>query len=631
MSSKSGFLRVSVGVPVVKVASCSENVHQIVELMELAHTKKVSLISFPELSLSSHSCGDLFSDTTLLNQSVEALNSLLESTKHLELVGVVGMPLVYNGSILNTAITFLKGKILGVTPKKTAGISRYFASFNLVEPEYITICGQTGVPLVADMTYLLNDTSFTVEFAEDTHVLGAKSSNYSTDFVVTLSAQSEIASTSKYYIDILKSKSLQHNVAFLYSTSGFGESTTDQVPAAKSFIVDSGELLAQSNQLALTNQMVVSELDIAQKRSLRLKNNEVYQSVDRAKTVSVSLQEESLDTLYRPLRKNLFLPSDSSEYAHFVQDTLNLQALALAKRLLHTHTDKVVLGVSGGLDSTIALLVCQRAFEILSLPSKNIIGITLPGMGTSKRTKSNADVLMEELQITSLEISIKAACEQHFKDINHDSSVHDVTFENSQARERTQMLMDYANMHNAMVIGTGDLSELALGWATYNGDHMSMYDVNGSVPKTLIQFMVGIIALESANEKLKKTLLDILDTPISPELIPLSELGSIKQKTEDLVGPYQLHDYFIYNMIKYGYSPTLIYERAKQTFVGEFEPEVIKKWLGTFYRRFFMQQFKRSCSPDGPDVTGVSLSPRGGWLMPSDVTSAIWLKEVEAL
>lgn len=624
MTLNSGYLRVAACSPNVKIASCFENAENIVNQMHSKNKDRVAIFVFPELSITSASCGDLYTDQLLLEASTQALGQIVEDTKELDAVGVVGMPIEFQKSIFNVAAVFYKGEILGLIPKKNCQSGRGFIGSRTEISGSITLDGIDEIAFGNNLNFELNGAIFNVEFYEDGILPPSK-----VDFTIVLSAETATIGTSQRIIDHLVSKSLIENRAFVYASPGFGESTTDSVSSGLSAIIDEGVVLAQSELYSLIPQTAISEIDIAKKQAIR---NRKYSGIDST-SLTIEIDDNDLflvKELHRPLQKNPFLPFKENDTI-FADEAYSLQVMGLVQRMVHTHTEKVVVGVSGGLDSTLALLVCYKAFKVLSLPMSNIIGITMPGFGTTGRTKTNAHILMEQMGITTLEISIKEACELHFKDINHNVEIQDVTYENSQARERTQILMDYANKVNALVIGTGDLSELALGWATYNGDHMSMYGVNSTIPKTMVQYLVRSIALTTADKVLSKSLLDILDTPISPELKPGTSTGGISQKTEDLVGPYELHDFFIYHMIKYGFRPSLIYTRALLTFKEKYADEEIKHWLKTFYRRFFMQQFKRSCSPDGPDVTGVSLSPRGGWQMASDVTATIWLKEIENL
>ena len=449
-----------------------------------------------------------------------------------------------------------------------------------------------------------------------------------------LSADNELVGKNVYLHSLLSQQSARTISAYVFSSCGFGESTTDTVFAGNAIICENGEVVAESERFKMEEQLVITDIDIDKIRHLRQINTTFAESRSMHASVAEFVQtlpvEEKKDTtLLRKIDSHPFIPS-ADRIDECCREILSIQSLGLAKRLLHTHAKSSVVGISGGLDSTLALLVCVNTYDMLGLDRKGIVGVTMPGFGTTDRTYHNAVNLMQQLGITVREISIKDACLQHFSDIGHDVNNHDVTYENAQARERTQILMDVANQAAGMVIGTGDLSELALGWATYNGDHMSMYGVNASVPKTLVRYVVEWYANNTDEEIVKQLLLDIVNTPISPELIPADEDGNIKQVTEDLVGPYELHDFFLYQVLEYGYSPAKIYYLACNAFEGEFDAATIKKWLTTFFRRFFNQQFKRSCLPDGPKV-GLSLSPRGDWRMPSDACSRLWLEECENL
>lgn len=628
MSEGNGFIRVACGVPTVKVASCKENVKNMVCLLEESAHKQISLYLFPELGITSASCRDLYSDDLLLEEALLGLESLRSKSVDLEGILIVGMPLKIENLIYNVAVVLGGGIIQGIVPRKSRGISRCFASFSDACYDIFSVEGVDEAPIGTDLTFTLGDnTTFDIAFAEDGPLLDDRG----VDFTAILSAEPEYAGTAANRSNILKYRSLESNKAYLYSSPGVGESSTDNVYGGYAAIIDSGEVIGESSLFQIASSLICADIDIYEKKALR-KKRAIGKGLEGelSNLVQTGVEVPTLNRVDRGISKTPFVPKDIAPFK-FAKWALEAQATGLAKRMLHIHTEQLVVGVSGGLDSTLALLVCAEACDKLGLPHTNIIGITMPGFGTTGRTKGNAHILMEELGITTLEISIKEACRQHFKDIDHDEHVQDVVFENSQARERTQILMDYANKHNALVVGTGDLSELALGWATYSGDHMSMYGVNASIPKTMIQFMVNELAKEMDNKKLANSLLDVLDTPISPELTSGSESGGILQKTEDLVGPYELHDFFIYYLLKYGYRPSVIFERAKLAFASDYEENVIKHWLSVFYRRFFMQQFKRSCSPDGPDVTGVSLSPRGAWEMVSDVASDLWLREIDSL
>ena len=515
---------------------------------------------------------------------------------------------------------------------------RWFSSsLSHADNAVVRLCGQL-VPVSCNLLFDTPSACFGIEISEDLWAPVPPSSELAVkgaDIIFNLCANTEGISKHSYLRSLLAQQSARCYAGYVYASSGFGESTTDVVFGGDAFIFENGEMLAASERFSLESQMVMSEIDVERLRSERLTNNAFTTSVrayiDHPAThISTELVTSREIALTRTVEPHPFVPANIDLDAR-CEEIFSIQVLGLAKRLVHTNCKSVVVGISGGLDSTLALLVCVKTFDKLDLPRKGIIGITMPGFGTTDRTYNNALSLMSSLQVTTKEISIKDACIQHFQDIEHDSSVHDVTYENSQARERTQILMDYANKVGALVIGTGDLSELALGWATYNGDHMSMYGVNGSIPKTLVRYLVNWVAQTGVDLISRNTLLDIIDTPISPELIPADENGNIKQRTEDLVGPYELHDFFIYHFLRCGARPAKIFYLAEIAFKGVYDSTTIKKWLTTFCRRFFAQQFKRSCLPDGPKVGSISLSPRGDWHMPSDASAAMWLQECEEL
>ena len=487
-----------------------------------------------------------------------------------------------------------------------------------------------------DMLFATGNTTFGVEICEDLWSTIPPSSFLSlegAEIVFNMSADNDCVGKHSYLRDLVKQQSARCIAGYVFSSCGFGESTTDVVFAGTSIICDNGSIIAEGERFAMDRRMTVGEIDVESIRNDRRVNTTFAESRGlhsrQAVTINALPQTPSALNLTRAVNPLPFVPS-GSKLDSCCEEIFAIQSTGLAQRFAHTHAETAVIGISGGLDSTLALLVAVNTFDKLHKDRKNIIGVTMPGFGTTDRTYTNALCLMKSLGVTIREISIKDSCIQHFNDIGHDINVHDVTYENSQARERTQLLMDIANQRNGMVIGTGDLSELALGWATYNGDHMSMYGVNASVPKTLVKHLVAWIANRLDDETAKTTLLDIVDTPISPELIPADKNGNIKQKTEDIVGPYELHDFFLYNLLRHGFSPKKIFALAQIAFDGEFDNATIKKWLTTFCRRFFNQQFKRSCLPDGPKI-GLSLSPRGDWRMPSDATSRLWLDECEKL
>lgn len=636
-----GFVKVASAVPTVKVADCRHNAGQMAEMIAEAANQNVEIIIFPELSITGYTCGDLFAQSVLLEEAEKSLEWLVAETQSLPVISIVGIPHPHNGSLINAAVVFQSGKILGVVPKtflpnyKEFYEKRWFASA-LQTPECVTsICGQR-VPMQRDMLFATGNTTFGVEICEDLWSTIPPSSFLSlegAEIVFNMSADNDCVGKHSYLRNLVKQQSARCIAGYVFSSCGFGESTTDVVFAGTSIICDNGSIIAEGERFAMDRRMTVGEIDVESIRNDRRVNTTFAESRGlhsrQAVTIDALPQTPSALNLTRTVNPLPFVPS-GSKLDSCCEEIFAIQSTGLAQRLAHTHAETAVIGISGGLDSTLALLVAVNTFDKLHKDRKNIIGVTMPGFGTTDRTYTNALCLMKSLGVTIREISIKDSCIQHFNDIGHDINVHDVTYENSQARERTQLLMDIANQRNGMVIGTGDLSELALGWATYNGDHMSMYGVNASVPKTLVKHLVAWIANRLDDEKAKTTLLDIVDTPISPELIPADKNGNIKQKTEDIVGPYELHDFFLYNLLRHGFSPKKIFALAQIAFDGEFDNATIKKWLTTFCRRFFNQQFKRSCLPDGPKI-GLSLSPRGDWRMPSDATSRLWLDECEKL
>ena len=636
-----GFVKVASAVPTVKVADCRHNAGQMAEMIADAANQNVEIIIFPELSITGYTCGDLFAQSVLLEEAEKSLEWLVAETQSLPVISIVGIPHPHNGSLINAAVVFQSGKILGVVPKtflpnyKEFYEKRWFASA-LQTPECVTsICGQR-VPMQRDMLFATSNTTFGVEICEDLWSTIPPSSFLSlegAEIVFNMSADNDCVGKHSYLRNLVKQQSARCIAGYVFSSCGFGESTTDVVFAGTSIICDNGSIIAEGERFAMDRRMTVGEIDVESIRNDRRVNTTFAESRGlhsrQAVTINALPQTPSALNLTRAVNPLPFVPS-GSKLDSCCEEIFAIQSTGLAQRFAHTHSETAVIGISGGLDSTLALLVAVNTFDKLHKDRKNIIGVTMPGFGTTDRTYTNALCLMKSLGVTIREISIKDSCIQHFNDIGHDINVHDVTYENSQARERTQLLMDIANQRNGMVIGTGDLSELALGWATYNGDHMSMYGVNASVPKTLVKHLVAWIANRLDDETAKTTLLDIVDTPISPELIPADKNGNIKQKTEDIVGPYELHDFFLYNLLRHGFSPKKIFALAQIAFDGEFDNATIKKWLTTFCRRFFNQQFKRSCLPDGPKI-GLSLSPRGDWRMPSDATSRLWLDECEKL
>lgn len=571
------------------------------------------------------------------------LIQIVNNTRQLDIISIVGMPVALNGSLLNAAVVIQKGKVLGVVPKtylpnyKEFYEKRWFTSACEIKEDSVRLCGQVA-PLGKNLLFETSDTTFGIEICEDLWAPVPPSSMLAlqgAEIVFNMSADTEAIGKHAYLRSLISQQSARCIAGYVFSSCGFGESTTDVVFAGNGLIYENGTLLAASKRFSFEEQIVISEIDVEYLRTERRVNTTFatcrsYTPLDapvsRISTEYVNSKELNLT---RTFDAHPFVPQGPT-LDERCEEIFAIQTSGLAQRLQHTHAKSAVVGISGGLDSTLALLVCVRTFDKLGWSRKGIVGVTMPGFGTTDRTHTNAVELMNSLGVTVREVSIKEACIQHFKDIGHDINVHDVVYENSQARERTQILMDIANQTSGLVIGTGDLSELALGWATYNGDHMSMYGVNGSVPKTLVKHLVKWVAENGMDETSRATLLDIVDTPISPELIPADEAGNIKQITEDLVGPYELHDFFLYYFLRCGFRPSKIYLLATRTFKGVYDDETIKKWLSTFFRRFFNQQFKRSCLPDGPKVGSIAISPRGDWRMPSDASSSAWLKEIEA-
>ena len=638
-----GFVKVASAVPSVKVADCRYNILQIESLIAQAEGKGIEVICFPELSITAYTCGDLFSQQLLLDEAEMALISLLDFTRSLNIISIVGFPLPYRGTLLNCAAVIQKGKILGLVPKtylpnyKEFYEQRWFTSGTTFPDSSVKICGQQ-VPLGNNLIFQSSNFSFGVEICEDVWAPIPPSSIAAlrgAEIIFNLSADNEGIGKHQYLKSLLAQQSARCLSGYVFSGCGFGESSQDLVFAGKAFIYENGSLLCEGERFSLKEQLITSEIDVERLRMERQVNTTFAANMNQCDLSQVRYIDTELIVpkefkLSRTFDPSPFVPKGEALNER-CKEIFAIQTQGLAKRLVHTHAQNVIVGISGGLDSTLALLVCVKTFDLLGLSRKNIIGITMPGFGTTGRTYNNAIHLMKELGITIREISIKEACLQHFKDLDIDPNVHDVTYENSQARERTQILMDAANQSNGLVIGTGDLSELALGWATYNGDHMSMYGVNASIPKTLVRHLVHWVAMQEMDDTCRETLLDIIDTPISPELIPADENGEIQQKTEDPVGPYELHDFFLYYTLRFGFRPAKIYMIAQEAFKDSYTDEVIKKWLTIFFRRFFAQQFKRSCLPDGPKVGSCSLSPRGDWRMPSDASSASWLEECAAL
>ena len=635
---KYGFVKVAAAVPAVKVADVDYNIQQIESIIAQAEGRGVEVIVFPELCITGYTCQDLYKEQLLLDRAESGVITLLDFTRKLDIISIVGLPVVINGLLYNCAAVIQGGQLLGLVPKTYLPNyaefyeKRRFASAQDMNPITCIYAGNTVSVSAEPQVFVTSDgMKFGVEICEDVWAPIPPSNNLAlsgADIIFNLSASNELIGKHAYLKSLLAQQSARTISGYVYASSGFGESTQDVVYGGNAMIFENGKMLVEGDRFSFSPQIQQCQIDIEKLRVERRQNTTFINAQRHSHAVEVTckpVQPHDFE-LQRTIDPHPFIPKNE-DMQSACEEILNIQVAGLAKRLYHINAQKAVIGISGGLDSTLALLVTVKAFDKLDLNRKGIIGITMPGFGTTDRTHNNAVKLMQTLGVTIREISIAKAVTQHFKDIEHDIEVHDITYENSQARERTQILMDVANKENAIVVGTGDLSELALGWATYNGDHMSMYGVNVGVPKTLIRYLVTYVSSEMATE----TLLDIVDTPISPELIPADEQGNIQQKTEDLVGPYELHDFFIYYFLRYGFSPKKIFMMAQKAFANTYDDATIKKWLTTFCRRFFNQQFKRSCLPDGPKVGSVSLSPRGDWRMPSDASNALWLKECESL
>ena len=641
---QNGFITVAAAIPQVKVADCIYNTQQIESMIAQAEGKGVEVIVFPELSITGYTCQDLFRQHALLEQSETAVMMLLDFTRKLDIIAIVGLPVIVGDLLLNYAAVIQKGDLLALIPKTYLPNysefyeKRWFASSQDLHPTEIRFAGSRIVVTPEPLLIRTCDgVMLGVEICEDVWAPAPPSNRLAlsgADLIFNLSASDELIGKHDYLKALLAQQSARTITGYVYSGCGFGESTQDVVYGGNAMIYENGKLLTEAQRFSMEPQLMISQIDVERLRAER-RTNSTYVNAQRGNVAQIK-EAHSITprdfVLSRVVDPHPFIPKDEN-MAQSCEEILSIQVSGLAKRMVHTNSKNVVIGISGGLDSTLALLVCVKTFDKLQLSRKGIIGVTMPGFGTTDRTYHNALALMESLGITIKEISIARAVMQHFEDIGHDPKVHDVTYENSQARERTQILMDLTNKYGGLVVGTGDLSELALGWATYNGDHMSMYGVNASVPKTLIQHLVRYVAngLAKSDKKGAEILLDVLDTPISPELTPADENGNIKQKTEDLVGPYELHDFFLYYFLRFGFSPRKIFLLAQYAFKGLYDDDTIKKWLTTFIRRFFSQQFKRSCLPDGPKVGSVSLSPRGDWRMPSDAVSTLWLQELSEL
>ena len=634
---KNGFVKVAAATPDIRVADVEFNTQNIINAMEEAQKNGAKILVFPELCVTGYTCSDLFDHSVLLKASRKALLEIAENTNDKDMLVFVGAPLEVNGKLYNVAAAMNQGEIIGFTTKTFLPNYGEFYEMRQFTPgpqtvREITFEGKK-IPFGPQILFQaegMEELVVAAEICEDVWSPVPPSIQAALEgatMIVNCSASDETIGKDTYRRALISGQSARLISGYIYANAGEGESTTDLVFGGHNIIAENGTILKESSRYV--NEIIYSELDLQRITGERRKNT-TFQPLDEETLVRVPFTiEETKTFLTRTFPKKPFVPSDEQTRAQRCEEILTIQAMGLKKRLAHTNARTAVVGISGGLDSTLALLVTARAFDMLGRDKKDIIAVTMPCFGTTDRTYQNACEMSKKVGATLIEVPIADAVNVHFRDIGHDPEDHSVTYENCQARERTQVLMDIANKTWGMVIGTGDLSELALGWATYNGDHMSMYGVNASVPKTLVRHLVKYAADDTKDEALKNVLYDVLDTPVSPELLPPKD-GDIAQKTEDLVGPYELHDFFLYFMLRFGYEPSKIFCIACMTFDGEYDKETIFKWLETFCRRFFSQQFKRSCLPDGPKVGTVALSPRGDWRMPSDACVAVWMKDLEA-
>lgn len=635
-----GFIRVGAIVNKLRLASPFDNAKEIIKMIKKAEKVGVSIVTTPELSLTGYTCGDLFLQEKLLSNSINALKEVLDKTKELDIISIIGMPLRHNNQLFNCAVVINKGNILGVVPKTYIPNyvefyeARWFSSSNNLKTNEIELLGQT-VPITTNILFqdqTLKEISFGIEICEDLWAVNPPSNAHTlagATIIFNLSSSNEIIGKHDYRKSLVSNQSARTISAYIYASSGVMESTSDILFGGASLIYENGSKLKENKRFDLESNLITADIDVLKLANDRIKNRSymVNTSIKDYKIVKVDIKD-NMKELNREYKEYPFVPSNAQDRNKRCEEIIEIQSTALARRLVQLGNPKCIIGMSGGLDSTLAFLVIVKSYEKLKKNPKDIIGITMPGFGTTNRTYQNSIDLVKEYGATLKEISIKEAALLHMKDIGLPETDRSITYENIQARERTQILMDVANMENGLVIGTGDLSELALGWCTYNGDHMSMYAVNISIPKTLVRYLVAFLA-DTTTDKKKKVLQDILDTPISPELLPPDEAGNILQKTESSIGPYVLHDFFLYHFLRYGASPKKIYILAKHTFKNSFSNEEIKKWLKVFIKRFFTQQFKRNCIPDGVKVGTISLSPRGDLRMPSDANMEIWLEELD--
>ena len=632
---KDGFIRVCAATPDIRVADCQYNEKNIMKLMDEAYAKQISVLVFPELCITGYTCGDLFLQDVLLSAAQDSLKHIVEHSTGMKMLVFVGMPFMHKGKLFNVAAAICDGRLLGLVPKKNIpNYSEFYELRHFTPGGDECVDTSLGVKMGSKMLFSCENVKNLVvaaEICEDVWVACPPSTQHAqagATLIVNCSASDETTGKDIYRRALISGQSARLVCGYVYANAGEGESTQDLVFGGQNLVCENGNVLAQTKRFK--NGVAVADLDLQRLVNERRRMNTYYVHQEAGyEVVSFRLKEYDLE-LDRYYERTPFVPSSKNDRDARCEEILSIQAMGLKKRLAHTGCKNAVIGISGGLDSTLALLVTARAFDSLDIPRENITAVTMPCFGTTDRTYNNAVELTKRLGAALYEVDIKEAVRIHFRDIGQDENVHDVTYENGQARERTQILMDIANKSGGMVIGTGDMSELALGWATYNGDHMSMYGVNCSVPKTLVRHLVKYYADTCGDASLSEILEDVLDTPVSPELLPPSE-GQISQKTEDLVGPYELHDFFLYYILRFGYMPHKVYRLACHAFAGEYDSAAIYKWLDTFYRRFFAQQFKRSCLPDGPKVGSVAVSPRGDLRMPSDAVRTLWIEDLERI
>lgn len=640
-----GYIRTACAVPVIKVGDCAANADAVLALCAEAWEKQAGIVVFPELCVTGYTCGDLFFQRTLQRAAVRAVDKIRAWSEGKAMLIVLGAPVAVGSGLYNCAVAVCDGEILGIVPKTYVPNNqeyyekRWFRSAGQLRVSETSFFGDPA-PMGTGLLFShesWEDVVVGVEICEDLWAPVPPSSYQAAagaTIIVNPSASNEIIAKSEYRRALVEQQSARLNAGYLYCSCGYGESTTDIVFGGDALIYEKGALLARSQRFETGSQLIVADMDveaIVHDRQLQTSFGDSVDILEGRVYEECPFTACDADGSLRIVNPQPFVPADAARRNERCEEIFNIQTMALGSRVAHIGEPTMVVGISGGLDSTLALLVCVNVCDRFGIDRKRIHAVTMPGFGTTDRTYDNAVSLIRSLGATFHEISIKDAATRHLEDIGHDLSVHDVTYENAQARERTQILMDLANRLNGIVIGTGDLSELALGWATYNGDHMSMYGVNGGIPKTLVRYLVRYVADENADAEIRRILYDVLDTPVSPELLPPDASGKIAQKTEDLVGPYELHDFFMYHVLRNGYSPDKIYALSKRAFEGAYDHATLYKWLRNFYWRFFTQQFKRSCLPDGPKVGTVSLSPRGDWRMPSDAKVEEWMRVLDAI